>query len=170
MASEQQQQQQINSLSMQVTEANAQIGLMALALDTLRQESAVAIQELRRALAQATPAGSGSQRSAKEVSFINAKTFEGGKYLGSTKESYKVWAKKAKTYLNSQLRGMRQALDLSEESEARVQVGSLKLDGAVEADEKLYDFLLTFTAEEAFQVVEPFNGDGFEAWRQLKRR
>ena len=45
MASEQQQQQQqINALNMQITEANAQIGLMASALDTLRNESGGAIQ------------------------------------------------------------------------------------------------------------------------------
>ena len=162
--------QQIMALNMQLGEANAQIGLMAVALDTLRQESGGAIQELRRMLAQATPAGGGKQ---KDVSFINTKNFEGGRFTGNAKESFKAWSKKVKTYLNSQVRGMRQALELSEESDAKVQIGDLKLDSwqfAVEANEKLHDFLLTFTSEEAFQVVEPFNGDGFEAWRQLKRR
>ena len=68
---------------------------------------------------------------------------------------------------------MRQALELSEESDAKVQIGDLKLDSwqfAVEANEKMYDFLLTFTSEEAFKLVEQVSGDGFEAWRQLKRR
>ena len=141
--------QQIMSLNMQLGEANAQIGLMAVALDTLRQESGNAIQELRRMLAQATPAGGGKQ---KDVSFINTKNFEGGRFSGNAKESFKAWSKTVKTYLNSQVRGMRSALELCEEAEAKVQIGSLKLDSsqsAVEADEKLYDFLLTFTAEEA---------------------
>ena len=74
--------QQIMSLNMQLGEANAQIGLMAVALDTLRQESGGAIQELRRMLAQATPAGGGKQ---KDVSFINTKNFEGGRFTGNTK-------------------------------------------------------------------------------------
>ena len=74
--------QQIMSLNMQLGEANAQIGLMAVALDTLRQESGGAIQELRRMLAQATPAGGGKQ---KDVSFINTKNFEGRKILRQRK-------------------------------------------------------------------------------------
>ena len=161
--------QQVLVLTAQLSEANAQITLMATALDTLRQESGTAVRELHRMLAEAKPVES----KAKTVNFVNAKVFEGGKYLGSAKESYKAWSKKVKTYINSQVRGMRLALELSEESDAKVQIGDLKLDSwqfAVEANEKLYDFLVTFTSEEAFQVVEPFNGDGFEAWRQLKRR
>ena len=100
--------QQIMSLNMQLGEANAQIGLMAIALDTLRQESGNAIQELRRMLSQATPAGGGKQ---KDVSFINTKNFEGGRFTGNAKESFKAWSKKVKTYLNSQVRGMRNALE-----------------------------------------------------------
>ena len=57
--------QQIVALNLQLGEANSQIGLMAVALDTLRNESSVAIQELRRMLAQATPAGGGAQKNAK---------------------------------------------------------------------------------------------------------
>ena len=161
--------QQVLVLNAQLGEANAQIALMAAALDTLRQESCNAVRELHRMFAEAKPVDG----KAKTVNFVNTKVFEGGKYLGSTKESYKTWAKKVKTYLNSQVRGMRKALELSEEADSKVQIGDLKLDSqqfAAEANEKLYDFLLTFTSEEAFQVVEPFNGDGFEAWRQLKRR
>ena len=68
---------------------------------------------------------------------------------------------------------MRQALEISEESDNKVVAQDIKgLDWqfAVEANEKLYDFLMTFTSEEALRVVEPYVGDGFEAWRQLKRR
>ena len=68
---------------------------------------------------------------------------------------------------------MRQALELSEDASTKVVVGDLKgLDWqfAVEANEKLYDFLMTFTSEEALRVVEPYVSDGFEAWRQLKHR
>ena len=45
---------------------------------------------------------------------------------------------------------MRQALELSEDAITKVAVGDLKLQDwqfVVEANEKLYDFLMTFTAE-----------------------
>ena len=170
MASEQQQ-QQINALNMQITEANAQIGLMASALDTLRNESSGAIQELRRMLAQASPTG-GAKKS-KDIAFVNVKFFEGGKFTGATKESLKTWAKKVNIFLNSQHSGMRKALELAEEAVGKVNVTDLGIpdrEFAVEANEKLHDFLMTYTADEALQVVEPYSGEGFEAWRQLKQR
>ena len=49
-------------------------------------------------------------------------------------------------------------------------LGITDLDFAAEANEKLHDFLMTYTADEALQVVEPYSGEGFEAWRQLKQR
>ena len=65
------------------------------------------------------------------------------------------------------------SVGFSEESDQKVVAQDLKgLDWpvAVVANEKLYDFLMTFTAEEALRVVEPYVRDGFEAWRQLQRR
>ena len=118
------------------------------------------VQDLRRQLAAATPVGS----KAKDVNFINTKVFEGGKYTGGIKESFKTWAKKVKIYINSQHRGMRQALDLSEDGSTKVVVSDLKgLDWkfVVEANEKLYDYLMTFTSEDALRVVEPYTGEGF---------
>ena len=41
---------------------------------------------------------------------------------------------------------------------------------SVEANDKLYDFCVTFTSEDALRVVEPYASKGFEAWRQLKLR
>ena len=82
--------QQIIALNAQLAEANSQIGLMAIALDTLRQESGTAVRELHRLLAEAKPV----EGKVKSVNFVNTKVFEGGKYLGSTKESYKAWSKK----------------------------------------------------------------------------
>ena len=48
--------QQITALNMQLAESNSQIGAMALALETLSNESANAIQELRRLLLTAQTA------------------------------------------------------------------------------------------------------------------
>ena len=38
------------------------------------------------------------------------------------------------------------------------------------ADSKLYDFLLLITGEDALVLVEHYEGQGFEAWRQLCKR
>ena len=68
---------------------------------------------------------------------------------------------------------MRQALELSEDTSTEVVVADLKgfdWQFAAEANEKLYDFLMTFTSEEALRVVEPYAGEGFEAWRRCKLR
>ena len=76
-------------------------------------------------------------------------------------------------YFSAHHHGMRQALELSEDATSKVDIADLKLANwnfAAEANETLHDFLLTFTAEKALLVVEPFGGDGFEAWRHLKLR
>ena len=136
--------QAVQVLNLQLGEANAQIGLMSTALDALRNESVAAVQDLRRQLASAATAGA----KVREVNFINTKIFEGGKYTGGPKESFKTWMKKVKIYLNSQHRGVREALEVSEESNTKVVVDDLKsLDRqfALEAGDKLYDFLMTFS-------------------------
>ena len=78
-----------------------------------------------------------------------------------------------KINFNFQKRAFRQTLELAEESATKVQLQDLKspdLETAIEVNEKLYDFLLTFTADKALRVIEPFTNDGFEAWRRLKLR
>ena len=165
--------QQIFALNAQLQDSNAQIGLMANALDTLRNESGRAIQELRQLLAQASPVGGAAFKKEKEISFINTKVFEGGKFSGTTKESLKAWGKKIKIFLNTQHKGMRKALEIAEEAASRVSIADLGITNREfleDANAKLHDFLMTYTAEEGLQVVEPFSGEGFEAWRQLKLR
>ena len=161
--------QSITALNLQLGEANAQIAFLSTALDTLRTESVAAVLDLRRQVATNAPASS----KPKNVQFINTKTFEGGKFAGGVKESFKAWAKNVKIFLNSQHRGMRQALEVCEETGNKFFVADLKgLDWqyAVEANAMLYDFLMTFTSEEALRVVEPYANEGFEAWRQMKLR
>ena len=82
--------QSIQALNLQLNEANAQIIIMSNALDTLRTESVAAVLDLRRQVATNAPASS----KPKNVQFINTKTFEGGKFAGGVKESFKAWAKK----------------------------------------------------------------------------
>ena len=96
--------QQILKFNVQLSEANSQIGLMAIALDTLRNESSGAIQELRRMLTQASPAGGVSSKKEKEICLININVFGNGKFSGGTKEPFNSWAKHIKIFLNSQHR------------------------------------------------------------------
>ena len=79
--------QAVQVLQLQLGEANAQISLMTTALDLLRAESIAAVQDLRRQLA-ATGADKGGKT--KDMNFINTKIFEGGKFSGAPKESFKL--------------------------------------------------------------------------------
>ena len=79
--------QSIQVLAARLSEANAQISLMSTAFDTLRTESVAAVQELRQRLTLAEATGGKS----KDVNFINTKTFEGGKFAGNAKESFRAW-------------------------------------------------------------------------------
>ena len=86
---------------------------------------------------------------------------------------YKEWVKKEKTFCNSQHRGFRAALKKAEECTKQVEVGDLGIatwELGTDMDEKLYDFIVTFTSDEALRAIEPYQGSGFKAWRQLKAR
>ena len=72
-----------------------------------------------------------------------------------------------------QRRGLRQVLELAGESTASVILNELKIlvwETAVEVNEKLYDCLMAFAADDTLRVVQPYTNDGFEAWRRLKLR
>ena len=86
--------QQMLALNLKLSESNAQIGLMSIALDNLRNESVMAIQKLRRFFAEAKPVGDAGDKKQKEISFINVKVFGGGKFRGGAKESFKIWLRK----------------------------------------------------------------------------
>ena len=75
--------QAVQVLQLQLSEANAQIGLMSTALDALRMESVAAVQELCRQLAATAATATAQGGRTKEVNFINTKTFEGGKFSGT---------------------------------------------------------------------------------------
>ena len=165
----QSQQMEMAAVQMQLASSAEQLQVVSNALDLLRQESGNAIGELRRLLAETRM----NNKTERVVNFINTKTYEGGKFTGKVGE-YKPWAKRAKIYCNSQCRGFAAALELAEAQTSAVELGRLGMSGSpesiVDLDGKLYDFLVTYTADEALGNVERFAGNGFEAWRQLKTR
>ena len=163
------QQMEMASIQMQLASSAEQLQLVSNALDLLRHESGNAINDLRRLLAEARS----GNKTDRAVNFINVKTYEGGKFTGKIGD-YKPWAKRVKIYCNSQCRGFAAALELAEAQTSTVELGRLGMasspESIAELDEKLYDFLVTYTADEALGNVERFSGNGFEAWRQLKTR
>ena len=140
-----------------------------------RRESEAAYTELQRNVGQVGQNVGQSPKREPRLSFVNQKHYEGGKFLGNKNENFKVWAKRVRIYCNSQVPGMRRALELTE-AHARpvdVHVDQLELGSASlaqEADSRLHDFLATFTGEEALRIVDVHPDQGFEAWRQLKIR
>ena len=159
---------EIAAVQMQLAASADQLQVVSDALDLLRRESVAAILELRRSLAEARYANRGE----RAINFVNVKSYEGGKFTGKVGD-YKPWAKRAKIFCNSQRRGFAAVLERAEEQPGTVELGRVGFSGNAdpgELDEKLYDFLVTYTAEEALGNVERFPGSGFEAWRQVKAR
>ena len=61
---------------------------MAQAMDSLRQEFVSAIHDLRRLLSEARAASTAALpgHEGKETSFVNTKSFEGGRFSGTARE------------------------------------------------------------------------------------
>ena len=159
------------AVQMQLQSSAEQLQITSTTLDNLRIETGRAFAEIERQLAEEQKKNKGSKDD--KIHLVNSKSFEGGKYNGAKMLEFKGWSKKVKIFCNSQHRGFRAALEKAEECAKQVEIGDLGVANwelAKDMDEKLYDFLVTFTAEEALRAIEPYQGSGFEAWRQLKVR
>ena len=73
---------------------------MAEAMDILRRESVQAIQDLRRLLAEARAGSAHQGQKPREMNFINSKSFEGGQFSGTARESHKSLSENLKIYFN----------------------------------------------------------------------
>ena len=171
--------QQMQAIAMQLQSSQEQVATLSMAIDNVRAEAGRAVTELRQQLAalQNLTAGEGRNRDqSKEWTLLNVKEFSGGKFTGSKGESWKVWSKKAKIYLNIKKEGFKKILEtVEDDEETRVddrKLANLKLswEFSVIATAKLADFLQTYCGDDALGIVEACDGNGFEAWRQLKVR
>ena len=161
--------QEMAAVQMQLQASAEQLQAVSSALDLLRQESGRAIVELHRLFSEARQSTTNGDC---RINFVNSKSFEGGKFGGKLAE-YKAWSKRVKIYCNSQCRGFKAALEQIEAQDDPMRVAEIQFPSGTDAeelDEKLFDFLVTYTTEEALGNVERFQGRGFEAWRQLKAR
>ena len=167
--------QQMQAIAMQLQSSQEQVATLSMAIDNVRAEAGRAVTELRQQLAalQNLTAGEGRNR---DWTLLNVKEFSGGKFTGSKGESFKVWSKKAKISLNIKKEGFKKILEtVEDDEETRVddrKLANLKLtwEFSVIATAKLADFLQTYCGDDALGIVEACDGNGFEAWRQLKVR
>ena len=85
------------AVDMALAASQEQVQILFAAIDRLRKESAEAVDELwcwftEEQKRDKAPAGHGH----KAVTFVNATTFEGGKFTGTKTEDFKIWSKKVK--------------------------------------------------------------------------
>ena len=173
--------EQLAAVNAALTSSQQQVATLSGAIDSLRAESSNAVAELRALLAAEQQRGQahsaalqgGLDRRARDVQFVNVKTFDGGQFAGGKGENFRTWAKKVKVFCNAQSKGFRKALEVAEKQETSVDIEALNLRGwdeAVDADNKFHDFLSTYTAGDAQRIVDEVPDRGFEAWRKLKKR
>ena len=126
----------------QLATANAQILYLIQMLESVRADQ----ERLRRESEAAfnsfesrTQGRTGGTRE-REVSFVNMKSFEGGRFAGGKAESFQAWAKRVRIYCNALSSGMKKATETAEASTREVDVRSLGLADprlAEELDAKL---------------------------------
>ena len=181
--------QQLQAIQMQLAASQEQTTMLSTAIDGVRKEASEAISELRnglameqnrsRELAEKLQAWNGPAQGnilprGREMRLVNTKEFSGGKFAGAKNESFKVWSKRVRIFCNSQEAGFKKALENVEQNES-VEVNTriledMQWEHAHTANAKLSDFLSTYCADDALQVVEAVPDRGFEAWRKLKLR
>ena len=179
---EQQFRQQLDMHEVQLHAAEATAATLAAALDAVRNDAAQAYRDLREALSaeerktdalqQRLDRGDGGNR--KKWSLVSSKEFSGGRFSGARGENFRSWAKLAKVYCNAQQSGFRKAIEHIEAQEDEP-VGiralqELRWEHAQDANVKLSDFLQVVTSDDALRIVERYPEQGFEAWRQFKKR
>ena len=148
--------EQIAAINLQLSASQEQTTMLAQSLETLRTDSSNAIRELRNLLAEEKAKGTASKKNDKPLTFISSKNFEGGKFGGAKFENFRTWSKKVKIFCNTQYRGFRKALTDAEECKDKVGIENLKLpswDFAADANEKISDFLHTYTSDDAMRIV-----------------
>ena len=178
--------QVLQAIQMQLTSSQEQVATLSAAIDNVRAEASNAVRELRENLAaemartavlqQAVGRGGASSR---DWTLVSSKEFGGGKFGGGKGESFKIWSKKAKIFLNIKKEGFKKILEAIEVNEENVvddrAVANMGLAWGITAEQcksasaKLADFLQTYCGDDALRVVEACGENGSEAWRQLKK-
>ena len=59
---------------------------------------------------------------AKGITFVNAKSYVGGKFSGTKAKNFKAWTKRIKVYCNTQCRGFRQAINIEKTQSTKINI------------------------------------------------
>ena len=160
--------QQVQQLHAQLQQSQQQVRDLALQIDGLRNESEAAFLQLRAAGGQPR-----ERDEDRDMQLFDIKSLQPSTFNGRRGEVWKAWAKRIKAFCNARTSCFRQALDVSEREGGPITSESMEQmdwQQMKTADSKLYDVLLLVTGEDAQALVEQFEGQGFEAWRQLSKR
>ena len=115
--------EQVASLQQQLEQNRQHTSQLVTSLENVRNEASAAVAELRRQLAEVQQLGGGGGRDPEDperMNLLNLRTLEPKVFSGSKDSSYKVWAKRIKTYCNVQKDGFRKAMEWAESEDKTV--------------------------------------------------
>ena len=156
------------------TQAHQQIGLLTQKSTDAWAEQTKLINGLDVDLKDLeTKVGNGGGGEKKQYWNLDTKG-QVAEYSGDPKV-WRGWAKKVMAFCNGRQPGFRKALLWAAQQQVPIDDASLTAtnwEHIKEANQKLYDLLITVTTDKALQKVETTVGDdpGFECWRRLARQ
>ena len=159
----------VGALRSQVLEITSRNDTQKAEMQTLKEESAKAWQQLRMAGADARGPADGGHR--HPIRLVDAKSMRPEVFEGS-RQKIRGWSTRMKAFANSIAPGFRKAMVWAERHKGRISIDDFhEMDWAPaeEADAALFDMLMTTTDGEPQGMVAGAFGDeaGFEAWRVL---
>ena len=160
---------QVNQLLAEVKNLDAKVTDLHVRSTSQQSE----ITNLRAANAQlANERRHGGEDTKPLTSLINAKSMAPKVFGGKSEESYRTWTKKVRAFCNASRPGFKKFLLWCEKQQAEIDPEDMDIEWRHKdaAAEVLFDFLVLHTSDDAQILVERFEDNGPEAWRQLARR
>ena len=163
--------QDIVNLNNKVNHLHRDLGEKANEIGQLKQDNSQLNAALTRTQGMIPSGGQSDPRSGMGA-LVNMKTMAPKVFHGKAEESYRTWAKKTRAYCNASRPGFKKFLQWIERQETEINVDDMRVDWRYKesAAEVLYDFLMIYTDDSARIIVERYEDNGPEAWRQLARR
>ena len=165
----------MEQLANELAVARTQIMRLSSDMDALRAQAQQAVQQSEARLTQLISQSQSRESNIEEkLDIVDFKTAAPETFKGRREESFKMWSRTFKTYCNIRKQGFRAALEWAESYQGPYidpsALDSMQWGPARLADSKLYDFLSLVCKDDAHMLVEQYEGQGFEAWRQLYLR
>ena len=140
-------------------------------IEALKLELENKVSMIERLITAMGAGGGGGGRGGTQL--VNDKTMGPTTFCGLKHESFKTWVKQVKAYTNVKKAGFRKSLEAAEKSKVPIDdyvITAWQWAPAAEMNTSLHDLLLLITSGDALGIVEPYPGEGYEAWRRLSER